>query len=99
MKTKLIVRYEINALRFDEKSFFSTILIFPPYWDDKSHNEYVAEKISKLSTKDKIHSKCDVIDCTIQDGVRQPLLYSFVLDKLHGYKAFSVPETIHYNKK
>ena len=33
METKLIVRYEINAMRFDEKSLFSTILGFPPYWD------------------------------------------------------------------
>ena len=45
MKTKLIVRYEINALRFDEKTFFSTTLSFPPYWDYKSHNEYVTEKL------------------------------------------------------
>ena len=70
METKLIVSYEINALRFDEKSFFSTILGFPPYWDYKSHNEYVAEKITNFSTKDKIHLKCDVIDGSIQDGVR-----------------------------
>ena len=45
MKTKLIGRYEINALRFDEKSFFNTILGFPPYWDYKSCNEHVGEKI------------------------------------------------------
>ena len=33
MKTKLIVRYEIIALRFNEKSFFNTILGFAPHWD------------------------------------------------------------------
>ena len=52
MKTTLSVRYEINALRFDEKSFFSTISGFPPYWDYESHNEYPAEKITNISTKD-----------------------------------------------
>ena len=40
--------------------------------------------------------KCDAIDDSSQDGVRQPLLYSFVLDKPSGYKVFCEPETIHY---
>ena len=95
MKTKLIIVYEINALRFDDKSFFNTILGSPPYWDYKSHNEYVAEKFTKSSTIDKIHLKCDVIDGSVQSGLRQPLLFSFVLDKKPGYKVFSEPETIH----
>ena len=94
----LVVRYEINALRFDEKSFFSTILSFPPYWNYKSHNEYVAEKITTSSTKDKIHLKSDVSDGSIQNGLRQPILFSFVLDKKRRYKVFSEPETIHYKK-
>ena len=42
--------------------------------------------------------KCDIIDGSIQDGVRQPILYSFVLDKPSGYKVFCQPETIHYKK-
>ena len=42
--------------------------------------------------------KCDVIDSSIQDGVRQPILFSSVLDKLPGYKVFCEPETIHYKK-
>ena len=98
MKTKLIVGSEINALRFDEKSFFSTILGLAPYWDCKGHNEYVGEKFINLSTIDKIHLKCDVIDGSLIKGVRQRILYSFVLDKLFGYKVFSEPETIHYKK-
>ena len=98
MKTKLIVRYEINVLRFDEKSFFSTILGFPPYWDYESHNEYVAEKITNLSTIDKIPLKCDVFDGSFRNGLRQPILFSFVLDKLPGYKLFCKPETIQYKK-
>ena len=35
---------------------------------------------------------------SIQNGLRQPILYSFVLDKKPGYKVFSEPETIHYKK-
>ena len=34
-KTKLVVRSGIIAIRFDEKSFFSTILGFTPGWDYK----------------------------------------------------------------
>ena len=42
--------------------------------------------------------KCDVIDGSVVNGLRQPILYSFVLDKLPEYKVFCEPETIHYNK-
>ena len=42
--------------------------------------------------------KCDIIDGSIVDGFRQPILYSFVLDKKPGYKVFCEPETIHYKK-
>ena len=42
--------------------------------------------------------KCDCIDGSIQDGLRQPILFSFVLDKPSGYKNFCEPETTHYKK-
>ena len=42
--------------------------------------------------------KCDIIDGSVVNGLRQPILYSFVLDKKPGYKMFSEPETIHYKK-
>ena len=42
--------------------------------------------------------KCDCIEGSIQDGVRQPILFSFVLDKPSGYKVFCEPEKIHYIK-
>ena len=45
-----------------------------------------------------IHLNCDVIDGSLFDGVRKPILYSFVLDKKPGYKEFCEPETIHYKK-
>ena len=98
MKTKLFVRYGITAMRFDEKSFFSTILGFTPGWDYKHYNKYISQKIVNLGSTNKIHLKCDCIDGSVVNGVRQPILYSFILDKLPGYKVFSEPETIHYKK-
>ena len=98
MKTKLVVNIGIIAIRFDEKSFFSTILGFTPGWDYKHYNKYVSQKIKNLSNTNKIHLKCDAIRGSVVDGLRQPILYSFVLDKLPGYKVFSEPETIHYKK-
>ena len=52
------------------------------------------KKNTKLSIIDKIHIKCDVIDGSIQNGLRQPLLFSFVLDKKQGYKVFSENKTL-----
>ena len=109
-KTKLILtRFgsTFGILRFDKKSFFHTLLGFTPYWDYKPTNEihaispkvYTNDKvILNLNTIDKIHLKCDSIDGSIQDGLRQPILFSFVLDKPSGYKVFCEPETIHYKK-
>ena len=97
-KTKLVVRSGIIAIRFDENSFFSTILGFTPGWDYKHYNQYLSQKIVNLSNTNKIHLKCDAIDGSVVNGIRQPILYSFVLDKPSGYKIFSEPETIHYKK-
>ena len=55
-------------------------------------------KFWNSNTVNKIHLKCDIIDGSVVDGVRQPILYSFVLDKRPGYKVFCEPETIHYKK-
>ena len=97
-KTKLIVNSGIIAIRFDEKSFFSTILGFTAGWDYKHYNQYLSRKIVNLSTTNKIHLKADVIDGSVVNGSRQPILYSFVLDKPSRYKLFYQPETIHYKK-
>ena len=99
--------FALGTLRFDERSFFHALLGFEPYWDYKptnsNHNAipgvYTSDKILlNLNTIDKIHLKCDCIDGSIQDGLRQPILFSFVLDKPSGYKIFCEPETIHYKK-
>ena len=97
-KTKLVVRDGIIAIRFDEKSFFSTILGFTSGWGYKHYNKYTSQKVVNLGSINKIHLNCDCIDGSVVNGLRQPILYSFVLDKLPGYKVFSEPETIHYKK-
>ena len=109
-KVKLILtRFgeTFETLRFDKKSFFHTLLGFTPYCDYKPTNDihadapgvYTSDKvILNLNTIDKIHLKCDIIDGSIQDGIRQPILFSFVLDKPSGYKIFCQPETMHYKK-
>ena len=109
-KVKLILtRFgeAFGTLRFDKKSFFHTIFGFAPYWDYKPTNAihadapgvYSSDKvILNLNTINKIHLKCDCIDGSIQDGVRQPILFSFVLAKPSGYKLFCEPETIHFKK-
>ena len=97
-KTNLVVNIGIIAIRLDEKSFFSNILGFTPGWDYKHYNKYVSQKIVNLNSTIKIHLKSDAIDGSIQDGVRQPILFSFVLGKPAGYKVFSEPETILYKK-
>ena len=105
MTTKSILKYiggqkmlVLGTLRFDERSFFHTLLGFIPYWGYKPPGAYTSDKILNINTVNKIHLKCDVIDGSVVDGVRQPILYSFVLDKKPGYKVFCETETILYKK-
>ena len=70
MKTKIILKggqdkFGLGTLRFDERSFFHTLLGFEPYWDYKPTNSnhvvipgvYTSDKILNLSTTNKIHLK------------------------------------------
>ena len=78
MKTKIVVRAGTVARRFDQKSFFSTILGFTPGRDYKLYKEYISQKIVKLNTTNKFLLECDIIDRSVVNGVRQPILFSFV---------------------
>ena len=51
-----------------------------------------------LGSTNKIPLKCDCVDSSVVNGIREAILYSFVLDKLPGYKVFSESKTIHYKK-
>ena len=72
-KIKLDVRSGIIAIRFDEKSFFSTILGFTPGWDYKHYNEYTSQKLVNLGSTNNIHLKCYCIDGSVLNGLRQPI--------------------------
>ena len=89
MKTKLFLsRFgsTFGTLRFDERSFYNTLLGFTANWAYKTTNAihadssgvYTSDKILYSSTLDKIHLKCDVIDGSIQNGFGQTILFSFV---------------------
>ena len=41
-------------------------------------------KNSFLSTIDKMDIKCDVLDRSVVNGLRQPILFSFISGKLPG---------------
>ena len=45
MKTKLVVKRGIIAIRFDEKSFFNTILGFNSGWDYNIIMKTLAKKL------------------------------------------------------
>ena len=98
MKNKLDVKAGIIVIRFDEKSFLSTILGFTSGWDYKHFNKYTSQKVVNLGSTNKTHLNCDCIDGSVVNGYRHPILFSFILDKKPGYEVFSEPETIHYEK-
>ena len=76
--TNMISRYDIKVLRFNTKSFFTTILGFSPYCDYTNYigydDDYYSEKNRNLNTTIKNHLKGDVIDGSVLNGVRQPTL-------------------------
>ena len=98
-KTKLDVKLGTIAIRFDEKSFVSIILGFTPSWDYKHYNKYISQKVVNLSSINKIHLKCDFIDGSVQNGLQQPIAFSFVLDKSSRYKVYCEHETTHFKKE
>ena len=86
MKTKIILtRFGLTfgTSRFNDKSFFNTLLGFTPCWDYKPTNAvhadnpgvYTSEKNLIFSTIDKSHLKCDIIDGSVVNGIREPILY------------------------
>ena len=55
--------------------------------------------IKFYKTTDEIHLKCDVIDGSVVNGIREPRPFSFISDKPNGFKVFCEPETIHKKNK
>ena len=89
-----------------KKSSFKTLLGFTPNWGSKPttaiHADnlgvYTSDELFNLSKISKIHLKCDVFDGSVVSGLKQLILYSFLLDKPSDFNVFCEPETIHYEK-
>ena len=59
---------------------------------------YEGNKPIKITGIDKVHLKCDVVDGSIVNGVREPILYSFALDQPPGHKIYKEPKVKLFKK-
>ena len=92
---KLRLGPQMNVMRFDIKSFLiQSSVLFQIGNIEVMVMSTIVIKI-ETSISNKIHLKCDCIDGSVLNGVRQSILSSFVLDKPSGYQVFSEPETLH----
>ena len=86
---------------FTEKSFFYTILGFTqsrsyPLEDIENYYQlipgsYKSDRPINITGIDKIHLKCDCIQGSIVNGIREPILYSFALSHPPGHKIYKEP--------
>ena len=97
-----------QTLIFTEKSFFYTILGFTQshsYPLDDIYGFYQSIKGSYESDKpinitgiDKNHLKCDCIQGSIVNGVREPILFSFALSSPPDHKIYKEPRVKLFKK-
>ena len=97
-----------QTLIFTNKSFFYTILGFTqshqgPLNDIEGFYQilpgsYKSDKPINITGIDKIHLKCNVVDGSIVNGVREPILYSFALDQPPGHKIYKEPKVKLFKK-
>ena len=101
---------KINQTRiFTERSFFYTILGFTqsrfyPLDDIDSHYQLIAgsykrDKPINITGIDKIHLKCDCIQGSIVNGIREPISYSFAMSSPPGQKLYKEPSVKLFKKK
>ena len=97
-----------QTLIFTEKSFFYTILGYTqsrsyPLEDIDGHYQLIAgsyksDKPINITGIDKIHLKCDCIQGSIVNGIREPILYSFALSSPPGHKIYKEPRVKLFKK-
>ena len=97
-----------QTLIFTEKSFFYTILGFTrsrsyPLDDIDGFYQLIAgsyksDKPINITGIDKIHLKCDCIQGSIVNGIREPILYSFALSSPRGHKIYKEPKVKLFKK-
>ena len=106
LKSNLTVN---RSITFTKKSFLYTILCFK---ESRSGvlgdfdglivlfpGSYKSEKPINKSGIDKIHSKCNFINVSIINGVREANLYSCAIDKPSGHKIYKEVRIKLFRKK
>ena len=51
-----------------------------------------------ITTTDKVHLKCDCVDGSIVNGIREQIFFSFNLSAPPGYKIIKEPNIVLYKK-
>ena len=97
-----------QILIFTEKSFFYTILGFTqsssyPLDDIDGFYQLIAgsyksDRPINITGIDKIHLKCDCIQGSIINGIRESILYSFTLSSPPGHKMYEEPRVKLFKK-
>ena len=97
-----------QTLIFTERSFFYTILGFTqsrsyPLDDIDGFYQLIAgsynsDKPINITGIDKIHLKCDCIQGSIVNGIREPILYSFALSFPPGHNIYKEPRVKLFKK-
>ena len=97
-----------QTLIFTNKSFFYTILGFTqshqgPLNDIEGFYQilpgtYQSNKPISITGIDKVHLKCDCIQGSIVNGIREPVLYSFALSAPPGHKLYKEPRVKLFKK-
>ena len=97
-----------QTLIFTNKSFFYTILGFiqshqGPLNDIEGFYQnvpgsYKSDRPINITGIDKIRLKCDCIQRSIVNGVREPILYSFALSSPPGHKIYKKPRVKLFKK-
>ena len=98
-----------QTLIFTEKSFFYTILGFT---QSRSYSlddiggfyqliagSYKSDRPINITGIDKIHLKCDCIEGSTINGVREQILYAFVLPSPSAHKIYKEPRVQLFKKK
>ena len=95
----------------DTISMKSVLTTFNPIYFNSKLNEllgftdtnyiegtHISEKPVMITTTDKVHLKCDCVDGSIVNGIREQILFSFNLSAPPGYKIIKEPNIILYKK-
>ena len=61
--------------------------------------KYKSSEPIKITGFDKIHLKCDCVNGSIANGIRDPILYSFALSSPRGYRFYKEPRIKLFERK